>query len=61
MEPWAAKAECANLTTQNQNVQLCTGGLWGDEGGGKKKLTRVISSGANLKKKKEGLARWCSS
>ena len=38
--------------THNWNIQLCTGGIWGEEKGGKKRrLTTDISSGTNLLKK----------
>ena len=44
-----------NQKDRNYSIQLCTGGLWGEEeeGGKKGRLATDVSSGANLKKKKE--------
>ena len=34
-----------------KNMQLCTGGIWGEKAEKKKRLATVVSSGANLLKK----------
>ena len=37
--------------THNWNIQLCTGGLWGEEK--EKKVATDVSSGANIKKERD--------
>ena len=43
--------------TTKKNIQLYTGRIWGEKAEQKRRLATVVSSGANLKKKKKKLVR----